>query len=275
MAKFVMECPRCGKFAEAKTGFFARKKIITAIGVVVTVSIIVVYMVVTKVVIPNNNYNNAVALMNSGKYEDAVNIFEALNGYKDSDSLKATAEISIIANASIGDNVAFGDYNGNTEWRVLAKEDGKILVISKYALEERQYNTEYTSITWEKCTLRSWLNNEYLTSAFSNDERSRIIEVSINNPDNAEYGTDGGNNTTDKVFLLSIDAVNKYFTSDSAREAVLSDGTSVWWWLRSPGYDSGRVAVVDYDGSANGFGNYVYFGSGAVRPALWIDISNL
>ena len=255
-----------------------RKKIITAIGVVVTISIIVVYMVVIKVVIPNNNYNNAVALMNSGKYEDAFNKFEALDGYKDSDSLKATAEISIIANTSIGDNVVFGDYNGNTEWRVLAKEDGKILVISKYAIEKRpyyKYNTAHTSITWEECTLRSWLNNKYLTSAFSYDERSRIIEVSINNPDNAKYGIDGGNNTTDKVFLLSIDEVNKYFTSDSAREAVLSDGTSVWWWLRSPGISSRYAADVYYAGSVDVYGDRVDDDDGAVRPALWIDISNL
>ena len=242
---------------------------------VVTVSIIVVYMVVTKVVIPNNNYNNAVALMNSGKYEEAVNKFKALNGYKDSDSLRVTPEISIIANASIGDNVVFGNYDGNTEWIVLAKEDGKILVISKYAIEKKLYNTEYTSITWEKCTLRSWLNNEYLTSAFSNDERSRIIEVSINNPDNAKYGTDGGNNTTDKVFLLSIDEVNKYFTSDSARKAVLSDGTSVWWWLRSPGFDIKIAADIGSFGSVDANGHYVDDERGAVRPALWIDISNL
>ena len=252
-----------------------RKKIITAIGVVVTVSIIVVYMVVTKVVIPNNNYNNAVALMNSGKYEDAVNIFDALNGYKDSDSLKTTAEFAIIANASIGDNVVFGNYNGNTEWIVLAKEDGKILVISKYAIEHRSYNTEHASITWEKCTLRSKLNGTYLSSAFSSGEQTRIVEMSISNPDNSKYGTDGGNNTNDKVFLLSIDEVNKYFTSDSAREATLSDGTSVWWWLRSPGYSSIRAAVVRPDGSVYDDGFTVHFENGGVRPALWIDISNL
>jgi len=224
-------------------------------------------------------YNKAVELMNSGKYEDAVNKFEALNGYKDSDSLKdtakAAAEISIIANASIGDNVVFGNYNGNKEWRVLAKEDGKILVISKYALEKRRYNSKYTSITWEKCTLRSWLNGTYLSSAFSSGEQARIVEMSISNPDNSEYKTDGGNNTNDKVFLLSIDEVNKYFTSDSARDAALSDGRSVCWWLRSPGYDSSGAAYVSYAGTVYGNGNSVDFKEYAVRPALWIDISNL
>ena len=37
MSKFVIECPNCGKFAEAKTGFFARKKIDCACGYTINV----------------------------------------------------------------------------------------------------------------------------------------------------------------------------------------------------------------------------------------------
>ena len=37
MAKFVIECPRCGKYVEAKTGFFARKKIDCACGYTINV----------------------------------------------------------------------------------------------------------------------------------------------------------------------------------------------------------------------------------------------
>lgn len=37
MSKFVIECPACGKFAEAKTGFFARKKIDCACGYTIDV----------------------------------------------------------------------------------------------------------------------------------------------------------------------------------------------------------------------------------------------
>ena len=37
MSKFVIECPNCGKFAEAKTGFFARKKIDCACGYTIDV----------------------------------------------------------------------------------------------------------------------------------------------------------------------------------------------------------------------------------------------
>lgn len=129
-------------------------------------------------------------------------------------------------------------------------------------------------MTWENCTLRNWLNGAYLSSAFSSDEQARIVETSISNPDNSKYGTDGGNNTNDKVFLLSMDEVNKYFTSNSARKATLSDGTSVFWWLRS--INSRYIAAEVYDdGSVNGGDFDVDCKHGAVRPALWIDISNL
>lgn len=37
MAKFVIQCPNCGKYAEAKTGFFARKKIDCACGYTINV----------------------------------------------------------------------------------------------------------------------------------------------------------------------------------------------------------------------------------------------
>lgn len=37
MSKFVIECPKCGKYAEAKTGFFARKKIDCACGYTIDV----------------------------------------------------------------------------------------------------------------------------------------------------------------------------------------------------------------------------------------------
>ena len=101
------------------------------------------------------------------------------------------------------------------------------------------------------------------------------MSTNIVNSDNADFETDGGNNTTDKVFLLSIDEVIKYFTSASERKATLSDGTSIWCWLRSPGCISRHAADVDSDGSVFENGYAVSSESGAVRPALWIDISNL
>ncbi len=94
----------------------------------------------------------------------------------------------------------------------------------------------------------------------------------------------GGNNTTDKVFLLSIDEVKKYFHSDEARKVkatayakaqgayVNSDNGNSWWWLRSPGYITGRAAYVLTYGSIYYNGDYVDNSFGTVRPALWINL---
>ena len=253
-------------------------KRIVAIVAVIAVVCIAVVIVVTKVIIPNNNYNAAVALLNNGKNAEAYKAFKNLNGYKDSDSqaeaiLKENPTIPFVT-AEEGDIVSFGNYNGSTEWIVLEKEDNKFLIISKYAIEKREYNTEREEVTWETCSLRKWLNNDYLSSAFSSDEKALIAATSVVNADNSGYGTDGGNDTTDQVFLLSIDEVDKYFSSDSERQATLIDGTSVKWWLRSHGYFSEFAAIVYSYGSVGEYGLNVYDENVAVRPALWIDISN-
>ncbi|MBO4776453.1 MAG: hypothetical protein J5515_07545, partial [Lachnospiraceae bacterium] len=126
----------------------------------------------------------------------------------------------ILASSKAGDIIKFGKYeqDGNTsngkediEWLVLSNEDGRVLVISKYALDAKVYNTEYVSVTWENCTLRSWLNNEFLNSAFDDKEKKIIPSVTLENKDNPINGRSGGNNTTDKVFCLSLDEIEKYF----------------------------------------------------------------
>ena len=219
------------------------------------------------------DYNAAVEMINSGEYTESITIFEKLGDYKDSIKLIAKGKLALLQIASIGSYVQFGDYNGNTDWKVLAKEDDKILVVSKYAIENGPYNTKDTSITWGNCTLRGWLNGTYLTSAFSSDEQSRIMDTLIEDSDNNTDETDTGNNITDKVFLLSKDEVKKYANSDKNRQATLIDGTSVWWWLRTSGEYSNYAECVGTDGSVMN-GNPVHATTGAVRPAMWIDISN-
>ena len=103
------------------------------------------------------------------------------------------------------------------KWRVLKMDGSQAFLLSDIALDDQQYNTE-EDITWETSTIRSWLNgygassnkqgNDYssknlIGSAFSGDERSAIVNTSVVNDDNINYGTEGGNNTTDKIFLLS------------------------------------------------------------------------
>ncbi len=237
-------------------------------------------------------------MISEGKYMDAYNLLDELNGYKDSaekaKEIIGKYKTEIIKTASVGDTVYFGSYeqdhnasNGKEDikWLVLAKEGDKALVISKYALDCQQYNTSDTDVTWESCSLRKWLNGTFFSAAFSSEEQSSIISSTVTADKNPLYNTSPGNNTTDKVFLLSIAEVNKYFSSDEARmcastkyakaqRAYTDTGNgNCWWWLRSPGSSSNYAANVYFDGSVINRGDGVYSGINAVRPALWIDLS--
>lgn len=92
------------------------------------------------------------------------------------------------------------------EWLVLARDGNKALLISRYGLDAQKYNTINTGVTWEKCTLRTWLNNAFYNKAFNSAEQTAILITNVDNSKNQCYSgwsTSGGNNTQDKVFLLS------------------------------------------------------------------------
>ncbi len=206
--------------------------------------------------------------------------------------------INKIKTANVGDIIVFGAYeqDNNTsngkediEWLVLAKEDNKILVISDKALDCKPYNQSRDYVTWETCSLRNWLNNDFINAAFTAEERAMIPTVTVSADMNPEYNTNPGNATKDKVFLLSIVEAEKYFTSDEARKCVpteyaISNGASTsdsytkggkatcLWWLRSPGFDQFIAAYVNYFGPVLRYGRSVGNVSNSVRPAMWISI---
>ncbi len=191
------------------------------------------------------------------------------------------------------------------EWQVLAVEEGRVLLITKYGIEAGRYHQTYTRVTWESSDMRAWLNGEFYDTAFDPAEKERIAEVQITNPDNTEMGAKGGNDTKDRIFLLSIDEAGEYFPDDDARRcgftkvskgnatgyATDKAGNSVWW-LRSPGkvdvlvgYTDGSVvhedgtdagsrnaAAVDLNGRILVKGISVNSGKFLIRPALWLDL---
>ena len=81
----------------------------------------------------------------------------------------------------IGGIVSFGNYpqtsdgNDNTAIQWLGQDfdeiDNKILLISRYALDVQLYNTENTDTSWEKCSLRAWLNSIFMNRAFTEQEQ--------------------------------------------------------------------------------------------------------
>ena len=201
-------------------------------------------------------------------------------------------ETKKLKTAKVGDIINFGAYeqdnvkiNGKEEieWQVLAKEDNKLFLISTKALDCQQYNTSYTDVTWETCSLRSWLNDTFLNAAFSKKERSLIRTTTVSADKNPKYDTDAGNETTDKVFLLSITEAEKHFATDDSRQceqtayavangAYGSAGGNCWWWLRSPGRDQNDAAYVRGDGEVLCHGINVDDDGNCVRPAMWVNL---
>ena len=246
------------------------------------------------VIIPSVKYNNAVKNVEEQNYEEAYLTFKSLKMFKDSKSqanalLNEHPEI-----AQVGDIIRLGNFeqdnktaNGKEqiEWKVLEKdENGKMLVISRYALDCRHYHSSIEQVTWETSDIRAWLNNEFYSSAFSNSERAKIKTTKLENRDNADFNTDGGNDTSDKIFLLSIDEATTYLPTSLERVCVAtkyaeSQGSqlesltrSCRWWLRSPGTTQYKAASVKVDGFILNMGAPVGIEKRSVRPAMWIEL---
>lgn len=207
---------------------------------------------------------------------------------------ETTAEFTSVKKAEAGNLVYFGSFeqNNNTAdgnekiaWIVLAAEKEKVLLISEKILNSKPYNIERKSVTWETCTLRKWLNEEFLSAAFTEKEKAVVAETTVATQDNSEKGAKGGNNTNDKVFLLSLEEAGKYFTSDETRIATGTDfaeneGLNVYsespyagnaaWWLRSPGTYPISAADVYYSGDTGGVYDFVDNAYVGVRPAVWV-----
>ena len=169
-------------------------------------------------------------------------------------------------------------------------QDRKSLLISKYGLDCQPYNTSQINVTWETCSLRSWLNNAFLAEAFSDDEKSQIPVITIKADKNPiYYNTNPGNDTSDQVFLLSVPEVDEFFSAEEEGFCDLTGyasnkiqylfqnnarkpNSSAWtWWLRTPGSMPNLAVVARSRGEYNSNGLLVNKQDVAVRPAIWVN----
>lgn len=191
---------------------------------------------------------------------------------KSKSNKKDDVEESEKIDIEVGDVITLGKYEGeDITWLVLDEDDGNYLIISEYLLDRIPYNETDTSVTWETCTLRTWLNDEFYNGAFSSSEQEKIVLSHVPAENNPDYSaTDPGNDVEDKVFLISYADSRKYFIGDSQRVCKYK-GAEIQWWLRNPGFDSRYAMVVWGGGAAMGSieVNNVYVG---VRPAMWISV---
>jgi len=212
---------------------------------------------------------------------------EVLTGLRGEDGLSKGEMVGASASVSKGDSVSFGRH----EWRVLDVSGGNALMLTEHVIEQRAYDQEAKSVTWEQCSLRKYLNNEFFSDAFGPAEQGRILPTHLENEDNQWFGITGGNDTTDRIFLLSLAEVvsffgdsgqlrdrnpkSKYFINDQYRMARIAklDGATSWWWLRSPGLFGSNAAQVYTGGSIHVCGHRVGNVYGGVRPALVLQLA--
>lgn len=218
------------------------------------------------------------------------------------------------------DNIYFGTYQQSSDgsvgyntnpikWRVLSNASGQLFLLSDQNLDVFQYHVDYESVTWATSTMRSWLNgygaaqntgsdngidytdDNFIDTAFSDGEQGAIVDTTVVNDDNGSI--EGGNTTTDKIFLLSIEEVQNAdygFTDDSSRIAtntayvagggkigggMLGVGEADNWWLRSPGNDDDIAAYVNDNGGVRSLGPNVDFVITAVRPAFNLNLNSV
>ena len=169
------------------------------------------------------------------------------------------------------------------KWRVLHYENSEAFLLADAILDSQPYHSENEEIDWEKSSIRAWLNNEFINKAFSNEENKAINTVELINKDNSKYGTQGGKNTSDKLFLLSLSEVDEteeskeYGFWDKKTRKCKNDNFSeetYFWWLRSPGNSSHDAAGVYYYGWVFGYGYDVQEPAGGIRPALYLNLSS-
>ena len=201
-------------------------------------------------------------------------------------SVKDTITLGSFRMASNIWNVDVMDEKEDLEWEILEySEDGKsAFVISKYVVIRQQYNKNGGKTTWEKCSLRKWLNDEFINTAFSDSEKALIKTVTVKTENNSDYKTKGGKDTQDRIFILSKPEADKYYLPENAdkktdyddmalnsRICTIKNGARINWCLRTPGYSQDQHMSVDSDGtiSYNDKTN-IYFG---VRPVFWIELT--
>ena len=209
-----------------------------------------------------------------------------------------TVSVSAAAAPQVGEFYLFGSYEQDNnlengvepiEWRVLQIEGDEALIISKYALDARPYNDTVTYSNWSKCTLRTWLNSEFLAAAFSAEEQAQLITKELKNWEDVK--------TTDTVFLLDNDQAKRLFSSHDDRQALptayaaakgayrsvkygLENGGNSQWWLRTiswvtrrrASYVAGSGGVMTCGGETDGRVENERWG---VRPAVYVKLSAL
>ena len=249
-------------------------------------------------------YQKASAFMEAGETDSAYAVYLQIAGYRDVDDILSDEARFRSAAQKLDENTApfqipgtivcFGRCEQDNdlrngpepiEWVVLERREDSALLVSRYGLDCQPYHAKRAIVTWEKSSIRHWLNSDFLGACFDAQEQQAIIKGKVDNSRAQSYekhGGDSGSDTQDKVFLLSYAEACRYFQTDEDRQLDSTDYAKAqgaytnpvngkcWWWLRSIGNAGTCAANVHYSGVKGDFLVNVTYAT--VRPAIRVDL---
>lgn len=232
-----------------------KKGIAKWVVLVVIVAMIVCYNV------PATRYQLAGLSAKVGFDKWASSTYEKLGDYKDCKNQIVLLEKKAIEKVKIGGAVKFG----TCDWMVLERTDGKALLTKYMADNKHPYHDKSEKVTWESCALRKYLNGEFLEDGkFTPEELAMILTTNVENVANEEFGTDGGKNTQDKVFLMNEPEFAKYKKKLKAKAKTMR--------LRTPGKDATATTYVSALGDIITYGFPVDENGACIRPTMWVNL---
>ena len=258
-------------------------------------------------ILPAIRYARAEVALNNGNTAEAIELFQKDWTYRDANDRAAELAFAeqtdetlkdVLKSAKPGDVVAFGSYeqdndarNGTEpiEWFVMAEKDDRLLLWSLYALDAAPYNNiANEEVTWGTCSLRTWLNDTFLQTAFTEKERLLIPKMTYTNLGNDASLTKGGDDTEDRIVIMSfaelleyglrnphLEWIGTYPTAYAAAQGVESHdeyGTCKWW-IRTPGLDQTQAVYCDMVGQPLYTAPATRKGIG-VRPMIWVVVGD-
>lgn len=189
--------------------------------------------------------------------------FSALGDYAGSASLAEKCQMLLTFRE--GNTVSFGTWEGKPiRWRVVDSSGKMRMLLAEDVVLEAPYNTLRMDVYWQTCSLRSWLNREFIQQAFSREQRMLLINTRRTNEPNGRFYTNAGLPTMDKVFVLSQRELEQYLPNTE------DWNLGKWWWLRTPGCNLLTAEAVYTDGTIYPQGVNIDYPQGGVRPALWM-----
>lgn len=202
-------------------------------------------------------YYYGLKLKDDNDFKAARKAFASADSYYDSEAQEVAMEKLIIEYSDIGKTVVIGGFS----WIILDKKEDSALLLKNNHFSEITFHEKLEDITWENSSIRKWLNTTFITDSFSEEERNSILLTDVVMDDNEMYQVDGGNDTQDFIFLLSVNEAEQY--------ADLIPQNKITSWLRSPGSNPQTASFLSEDNIVMEYGYLVNSEGFAARPAMW------